>query len=183
MSTSLITTGAFLPVLNKHGKVTKTAEKVSAILNSMDAAGIQSAAVHGKGAIQVQALRALAPSAQDVAAMLAAERPQWGTILAQMAAEHGVQHLNRAHGNGRAGALAYVGLMVKAAELRFDSAETVKQQESAEKALKAARSLADLVSETIQRESAAIEAARTAREALAAAVAETAETETAETAE
>jgi len=132
--------GAFLPMANKAGKVTATAEKVAATLNSMSNAALVGAALTSKGAIGKQAQAALIGGAVTLQSLLAAESldgGQWGDLFALLRGAYGVADYNRSTMRGRAGAVAYVGAVRVSLVQRFDRAETVKAQDNAYKALQA----------------------------------------------
>lgn len=169
--------GSFLPALNKSGKVTATAEKVAATLNSMSAAALVGAALTGKGQIGKLAAQSLKGGAVTLEALLAAEQldgGQWGDLFALLRAEYGVADYNRATMRGRAGVLAYMGAVRVSLVQRFDRAETAKAQDRAYKAIEAF----DVHAAQVQRLAVAAEqAAQAARDADTAALSAPATTE------
>ena len=142
MSNTIATTSTFLALANKKGKVSATSEKVAHALNSMSQAGLQSAAVYGKGSIKEQAIKSLLPQARNVESMLQDSRPDFGAILAQLIAEHGVADYNRATMRGRAGVGLFIAALQTSANVRFNRAETAKAQDGAIKIIQALESLA-----------------------------------------
>lgn len=168
--------GAFLPAVNKAGKVTATAEKVAQTLNSLSTAALVGAALESKGAIGKQAREALRGGAVTLSSLLALEAldgSQWGDLFGLLRGAYGVADYNRATMRGRAGVVAYCDAVRVSLVQRFDRAETAKAQDNAYKALQAF----DVVRDTVQRLNAqADQAAQAAREAATAALSAPAET-------
>ena len=138
----------FLPTIGKTGKVSATSEKVALVLNNVNRDGLTALARDGKGAIGAQARKAVLGSAFGlpqvrVAARL--ERDQWGNALSLLVGEYGPQYLNRATMAGRAGTVAYLRAVERAALVRFDGAETVAQQDRAMKAIQVIRADLDIM--------------------------------------
>ena len=127
--------GAFLPVVNKAGKVTATAEKVAATLNAASPAALVGHAMTSRGAIGKQARRALASVAltlDNIRALdTAPDGALWGDIFSLLRGTYGVADYNRATMRGKGGALAYMVAVEATATQRFNRAETVKAQTAA----------------------------------------------------
>ena len=142
------TTTTFLPTIGKTGKVSATSEKVALVLNNVNKDGLTALARDGKGAIGAQARKAVLGSAFGLPQMRVAtclERSQWGNALSLLVGEYGPQYLNRATMTGRAGTVAYLQAVERAALVRFDAAETVAQQERAMKSVNAIRADLDVM--------------------------------------
>ena len=132
-STSTIVAGGFLPALNKAGKITATAEKRAALMNELDARGVQSLALNGKGAMR--ALAAGAIGADSLESLISSESPLSGEQIASLRAFlvslHGEGQFNCANMRGLNGMASYLASVRLLAVARFDRAETPKAQKSA----------------------------------------------------
>ena len=147
-TTTTNTTATFLPTIGKNGKVSATSEKVALMLNNVNRDGLTALARDAKGAIGAQARKAVLGSAFGLPQMRVAtrlERDQWGNALSLLVGEYGPQFLNRATMRGRAGTVAYLQAVERAALVRFDGAETAAQQERAMKAVQAVRADLDIM--------------------------------------
>ena len=147
-TTTTTTAPTFLPTIGKTGKVSATSEKVALVLNNVNRDGLTALARDGKGAIGAQARKAVLGSAFGLPQIRVAtqlERSQWGNALSLLVGEYGPQYLNRATMTGRAGTVAYLRAVERAALVRFDAAETAVQQERAMKAVQAIRADLDIM--------------------------------------
>ncbi len=132
MSTS-ITLGAFLPSLNKAGKVTATAEKRASLLNALDQQGLMSIAIHGKGPMAKQAATAL--EGETLESLLSSEivltGAQIATLRAHLVGAWGEASFNRASMKGLSGMVSFLETVRLVLVHRASVAETVKAQDNA----------------------------------------------------
>ena len=132
-----ISTGNFLPTLNKAGKVTATSEKRSILLNGLDQSGIVSLALHGKGAMAKQAAMAL--GGDSLESLLCSESALTGaqiaTLRAHLVGAWGEASFNRASMKGLSGMVAFMETVRLVLVHRVAVAETVKAQDNAMKRL------------------------------------------------
>ncbi len=128
---------SFLPLANKAGKITATAEKRAALLNGLDQSGITSLALHGKGAMAKQAAMALGGETLEslLCSTQALSGAQIGTLRAHLVGAWGEASFNRASMKGLSGMHAYLETVRLALVHRVATAETVKAQDSAMKRL------------------------------------------------
>ena len=127
---------SFSPSVNKSGKITRTAEKVSDALNSLSDKGLLGAALTGKGTIAKQAKQALkgqAVTLDSLLALPALDGSQWGDLFGLLKAEFGVACV--ADGmKGKKGTIAFMTAVVadkQARVLRADSGSATDRAMSA----------------------------------------------------
>ena len=112
---------SFSPSINKSGKVTRTAEKVSDALNSLSDKGLLGAALTGKGAIAKQARQALKSQAVTLDSLLFSDTldgAQWGDLFGLLKAEFGVACVSDAM-KGKKGAVAFMTAVVADKQARI----------------------------------------------------------------
>ena len=129
--------GGFAPALNKKGKVTITAQKNAALLNSLDKRGLQSVAVNGKGKVAKDA--AVALDVDSLPGLLGSQSPLTGgqvaTLRTLIISAYGVSFFNRESHKGLSGLIEFMHLVEKSLELDFAIAETATAQSKALKKL------------------------------------------------
>lgn len=129
--------GGFQPSINKNGKVTITAQKNAALLNSLDKRGLQSVAVNGKGKVAKDAAAAL--DVDSLAGLLGSQSPLTGgqvaTLRTLIISAYGVSFFNREAHKGLSGLVEFMHLVEKSLELDFAIAETATAQGKALKKL------------------------------------------------
>ena len=128
-----ISTGNFLPTLNKAGKVTATAEKRAVLLNGLDQSGIVSLALHGKGAMAKQAAMTLGGDSLEslLNSSEALTGAQIATLRAHLVGAWGEASFNRASMKGLSGMVSFLETVRLVLVHRVAVAETVKAQDNA----------------------------------------------------
>lgn len=166
MSNIVTVPGAFLPMTNKAGKVTATAEKRAVLLNGLDQQGITSIALHGKGAMAKQAAMAL--GGETLESLLCSETALTGaqiaTLRAHLVGAWGEASFNRASMKGLGGMVEFLDTVRLVLVHRVAVAETVKAQDSAMKRLELCDSQIEQVQALVALRDAAIFAAQGAVE-------------------
>jgi len=127
------TAPAIIAPLNKHGKVTPTADKAVHILNTVDKATQLAVAITGRGALGKIAKSAVRASVVTLDLLLTApslDGSQWGDLLALLVAEFGLSNFSKGM-SGKSGCVAYCKVMALDTEKKFLLAKTVKAQDAA----------------------------------------------------
>ena len=153
---------SFSPSVNKAGKVTRTAEKVSDALNSLSDKGLMGAALTGKGAISKfakQALKGQAVTLDSLLALPSLDGSQWGDLFGLLKAEFGVTCVSDAM-KGKKGAVSFMAAVVAAMNARYLKADSGSATDRAVKALMHAESVQAEVARLLEASEAAAMTAR-----------------------
>ncbi|NVN99241.1 MAG: hypothetical protein HXX17_07955 [Geobacteraceae bacterium] len=118
--------------------------KAAVVLREASTMALISAAVNGKGAVRKVAIANLSglQSVDKFTSCDALDGAEWGDFLAALVGEFGVADFNRATMRGKHGAGSYMATVRSALVVKFNRAETVKAQETAQKKLSRAQDVA-----------------------------------------